>query len=230
MLTLPEEILLLLLDDETGRFVGPGTGSHLLSPEVGSGRLSRSYALAGAVLMELALRSRIDTDPERLVLVSAEPTGEALLDRYLARLAEGEPRSARAWVAELSQDGPAIEEAALDRLVERGILRRAEKRVLWVFKVRRYPTVDGLEEREVRTRITELLEGEEIPSPHDVVLVCLADACSLFPGILGREEAERLALRIQRIRRLDLIGQAVGQSLEQLQLEIARAMAATPYG
>ncbi len=217
MLTLPEEILLLLLDDETGRFVGPVAG---LQPGAGAGPLGRSYALAGAVLMELALRSKIDTDPEQLLLVDAEPTGDALLDRYLARIAEGETKDARAWVFDLSQDGATIEETALDRLVERGILRRVEKRVLWVFKTRRYPMVDGVEEREVRTRIVELLKGDEIPSPHDVVLVCLADACALFLEILGDDEARRLAPRIRHIRRLDLIGQAVG-SLELLRLEIA---------
>lgn len=228
MLTLPEEILLLLLDDETGRFAGPVAGSRLLQPDGGAGPLSRSFVLAGAVLMELALRSKIDTDPEQLVLVDPEPTGDALLDRYLARIAKSEAKDARAWVADLSQDGAAIEDAALDRLVERGILRRADKTLLWVFKTRRYPMIDGEEEREVRARIFELLEGSEIPSPHDVGLVCLLDACSLFGEILGDAEAQQLAPRIHQIRRLDLIGQAVGRSLELLRLELAKARA-IPY-
>lgn len=228
MLTLPEEILLLLLDDESGRFLGPGLSTRLVQMEPGSGRLSRSYALAGAVLMELALRSRIDADRERLVLVDATPTGERLLDHYLERIAAEPEQSTREWVSTLSVDGPDIEATALDRLVERGILRREEKRVLWVFKQRRYPMIDGVEEREVRARILELLRSDEIPSPHDAELVCLIEMCSLFPEILGRDEAERLGPRIDRIRRLDLIGQAVSESLEQLRIELAKAMT-PPY-
>ena len=226
MLTLPEEILLLVLDDETGRFANPVAGMH---PGAGAGPLSRSFALAGAVLMELALRSKIDTDPNQLVIVDAEPTGDALLDHYLARIAEGETKDAGAWVFDLSQDGAAIEETALDRLVERGILRRVEKRVLWVFKTRRYPMVDGVEEREVRTRMLELLKGDEIPSPHDVVLVSLADACALFVEILGDDEAQRLAPRIRQIGQLDLIGQAVARSMESLRLELAKAAMTIRY-
>lgn len=54
MLTFAEEIVLLILDDETGKLANAG------SPSV-------NHALAGAVLMDLALRSKIDTDLEKLV-------------------------------------------------------------------------------------------------------------------------------------------------------------------
>ena len=46
-LTMPEELILLMLDDQTGRLhemAGPASG----------------YTIAGAILAELALRNRID--------------------------------------------------------------------------------------------------------------------------------------------------------------------------
>ncbi len=49
MLRFAEELMLLILDDENGRFARV--------PD----RLMR-YALAGGVLMDLALENRIDTD------------------------------------------------------------------------------------------------------------------------------------------------------------------------
>ena len=51
MLRFPEELMLLILDDEDGRFA-----------RVPDRQLR--YALAGGVLMDLALENRIDTDLE----------------------------------------------------------------------------------------------------------------------------------------------------------------------
>ena len=63
MLTFPEEIVLLALDDKTGKFVD-------LPP------LAMDQALAGAALLELAFQNRIDTDLTHLSLVNPKPTGE----------------------------------------------------------------------------------------------------------------------------------------------------------
>ena len=74
MLRFAEEIMLLLLDDENGRFAA-------------AARPAVDLALAGGVLMDLALESRIDTDVHKLVLIGATPTGDDLLDPVLADIA-----------------------------------------------------------------------------------------------------------------------------------------------
>ena len=76
MLRFAEEIMLLLLDDQDGSF--------LPIPE-----WSMQCALAGAVLMDLALEDRIDTDLDSLILVDKAPTGDPLLDPTLERIAAG---------------------------------------------------------------------------------------------------------------------------------------------
>ena len=75
MLRFAEEIMLLLLDDESGEF------AHI--PE-----WSLRYALAGAVLMDIALENRIDTDPKRLTLLDPTPIGDDLLDPTLESIAQ----------------------------------------------------------------------------------------------------------------------------------------------
>lgn len=212
MLTFAEEILLLTLDDESGKF------AYADSTEL-------RYALAGAVLMDLALRSKIDTDLKKLFVVDSSPTGEEILDRYLSNIsAANQDYSTRYWVTEIAKNGDDIKDKALTMLVEKGILKVKEKKILWVFETRRYPVVDDTEEKEVKRRILDLLLSDEIPAPRDVVLVSLIDACKLFPKILSSHEAERLAPRIEQIRRLDLIGQAVSQVLERLRSDLANVM------
>ncbi|MDY6915534.1 MAG: GPP34 family phosphoprotein, partial [Candidatus Cloacimonadota bacterium] len=56
MVTFAEELLLLALDDEEGKFYSMPF-------------MTFEYALVGAILMELAIKNRIDTDLRHLILV-----------------------------------------------------------------------------------------------------------------------------------------------------------------
>ena len=211
MLRFAEEVVLLLLRDDDGKFV-----------HVPSWLLDR--ILAGAVLMDLAMEYRIDTDPERLVLLDDTPVGDSLLDPTLARIAqdrEGEERDARYWVEQEATHAEEIREEALNRLVEVGILEREDDRFLWVFKSRRYPVIDGKAEREVKLRIMGVLFSDEIPDPRDVVIICLADACGLFRELLPKRELEQASVRIEQVRKLDLIGQAMAQTIYDMGVWLA---------
>ena len=155
MLRFAEEIMLLLLDDNSGDFAPVS-------------ELSLQCALAGAVLMDLALENRIDTDTERLILLDKTPTGDDLLDPTLANIAESTPEGesrhdARYWVEYVAEYAYEIRARALDRLVEAGVLQQRDDRFLWVFRARRYPIIDGRAEREVKLRIMGVLFSDENP-------------------------------------------------------------------
>ena len=212
MLRFPEEIILLLLDDEGGNFVRV--------PE-----WSMQCALAGAVLMDLALENRIDTDPNQLILVDSTPVGDDLLDPTLARIAEAtEAHDTRFWIQDTAQRAYQIRERVLERLVDHGILHVRDDSFLWVFQSRRYPAVDGKADREVKLRIMEVLFSDEIPDPRDIVIVCLAEACGIFRELLSRRELDHATTRIEQVRKLDLIGQAVSQAVWDIKTSLALTM------
>ena len=215
MLRFVEEIILLLLRDD-GRII------HVPS-------WSLDYAIAGGILMDLALENRIDTDLEKLTLVDATPVGDSLLDPTLAAIAAGEQHDTRFWIEYTAQRSPAIREEALARLVTHGILERQEEHFLWVFRSRRYPLLDGKVEREVKQRIMGVLYSDEIPVPRDAMLVGLADACDIFKELLSHSELHRVAERIELVGRLDLIDQAVSQAITDIKMLVATsAQAHTP--
>ncbi len=206
-----EEIILLLLNDDDGRFARVPSWSM-------------DYALAGAVLMDLALENRIDTDLEKLVLVDSTPLSDSLLDPTLADIAAGEERNARYWVEHTANRAAEIREEALNRLVEEGILQRKDDRFLWVFQSRRYPMVDGKEEREVRLRLMGVLFSDEIPDPRDIVLLSLTDACGILRSMLSRRELNSAAERIEQVRKLDLVGQATTQAIMDIEQFVATSV------
>ena len=225
MLRFAEEILLLLLDENRGD----------LTP---APSWSLSCALAGAVLMDLALEDRIDTDLERLILTDSTPLGDALLDPALAEIARSDQtHPTRFWVEHFAAQADDIREKALSRLATRGIVEMEEDGGFLalsprVSRSRRYPLADGEASEEVRLRVMRVLFSDDIPDPHDIVIITLANACDLFKRLLSPDELEEAQERIATVSRLDLIGQSVAQAIRESEApaEIVRPTKAIPKG
>ena len=203
MLTFAEEILLLALDDEKGTLLP-------LPAEV------LNYALAGAVLMELAFQNRVDSDPTHLIVLDTRKTGEPFLDDVLEEIASKESITIRDALYLVVARAKEILERTLQSLVDKGILERQEHRLFWVLKTRRYPLIDDKKETEVRTRIRSVVLDEEFPGPRDVVLINLMDACELSGTIFSFEELSKAQPRIQTVAKLDLLGQAIAATIEDI--------------
>ena len=168
------------------------------------------------------------------MVIDSGPTGNAMLDRVLKRVADmglgGARRDARAVVEMLSgSEAEAIREEALSGLVNRGILERRDEKLLWVLSSRRHPVVDGRAEREVKLRIVDVLLSDVPPDPRDVALICLADVCGLVGEILSKREVERAAPRIEQLRKMDLIGREVSRSIAEIEQVVMMAMGRIPH-
>ena len=210
MLRFAEEIILLLLDEERGE-LAPNLPPHSLN-----------IVLAGAVLMDLALEDRIDTDLEQLMLVDSTPLEDDLLDPTLAAIAgESTVRDARFWVTHEAGRGDEIREKALARLASRGILEPVPEEFFFfsslVSRARRYPMIDGKTAEDVQLRVMRILFSDDIPDPRDVVIICLADACGIFERLLSKEEQDQVRERIELVGQLDLIGRSVSRAIRELE-------------
>jgi Golgi phosphoprotein 3 len=173
--------------------------------------------VGGAGLMDLAIHNRIDTDLDHLTVVDKTPLGDDILDDLLGRIVKVESNAgSQLEIGEALYEAATYAETyrplALARLVQRGILREESGRHLWVFRTRRYPLIDDAEQQEVRARLRQLLLSDDIPDPRDIVLICLVDACALLRFVLSDDEIEATEARVQQLRKMDLIGQAVTKS------------------
>lgn len=193
------------------------------------------YALAGALLMDLAVQNRVDTDltcirhdtkeesrdPLLLRVVDKRPTGDGLLDEVLKELQyKSDPRPTRDWLNHFSHEGKDIRKRVVNSLAAKGILKVEEKTILILFKIRRYLLVDNSELEKVKSRLRELVLDEEIPEPREVALVGLANSCGLFNEMFSAEELAPARPRINALRKLDLIGQAVSKIIREIEYDI----------
>ncbi|HDQ39691.1 MAG TPA: GPP34 family phosphoprotein [Desulfonatronum sp.] len=212
MLTFAEEILLLALDDQKGS-IKPLPAQAM------------KFALAGALLMELAMLDRIDTDLQTLKVINTTPTGDALLDETLIFLqTRSREQSTSSWLNELAWQRTDLQDQVLDRLVDRGVLKVEDRRILWVFAVRRYPVMDNREIQEVCARLREVIASHAIPDPRDAVLIGLVNACQLFDHVFTEDELARLRPRIDQLAKLDLIGREVSRSIDEISMAVAASM------
>ncbi len=190
-----EELLLLLRAED-------GTLSRAAEWLVRAG-------LGAAVLMDLALENRIDTDSDGLFLTEPAPTGDPLLDPMLAEIAQAETtHDALYWVDHATRHADEIRETALERLIGNGVLEMKDERYLWIFGTKRYFVLDEKVERDLVQRIKTVLLSEVIPDPEDIVIITLADGCGLIAPLLSPDEAARAAPRLELVRMMDLIGRA----------------------
>ena len=198
MLRSAEELVLLLIDEKKGDLIP--------TPD-----WTLACTLAGAILMDLALEGRIDTDIERLVLLDATPLDDALLDPVLADIAQNaETHDARFWVEHVAERGEEIRERALAALAAHAAIEVQEDGFLSfhpsLTHARRYPSRDQESREDVRLRVMRVLFSHDIPDPRDIVIISLADACGALARLLSPAEMEQVRERIALVSRMDLIG------------------------
>ena len=201
-----EELILLMLNEQSGYLeMVPGWDF--------------SCVMAGAVLADLALERRIETDLERLYLVDATPTGDSLLDPALKDIAESDEQSdAQFWIERNTRHADEIVAATLDRLVERNVLTH-ESGGFWglsrsVARSGVFPTQAVETRRESKARILSVILHDEIPDPRDAILVALMHTCGGFKLLLEEEDYEERLDRIELVARLDLIGRTVATAVK----------------
>ena len=203
-LSLPEELVLMLLNEETGYFYQvPGWDLNC--------------AIIGAVLAELSLLSRIDTDMDSLKLLDATETGNPVLDSILVKLAE-EPgeHNAQYWIERLIFRASEIIDQTLSRLVDLDILDYHDGE-FWTLARTTWRTEVYAGSREgtalefVKMRVSKIIFSNEIPSPRDVIIISLTNACDVFRFMFQLEDEQEK--RIQNICKMDLIGRAISEAV-----------------
>jgi hypothetical protein len=131
----------------------------------------------------------------------------------------------------LSDEKRDIEKAALDHLIERGILKRQDKKILWVIGLRRYPTVHNEERVEVKTRLARLIQSEELPTHFDATLISLLHGCYLISEVFSADLLDGRSARIAAIADADPVGREVAAASREAidALMLAQSSTTAPF-
>ena len=215
---LVQELMLLGLGAD-GRVVGRNPGFD--------------YALAGAVLLELALAQRLDVVDKRVAALPGAPLREPVLADALSAIERDKRRRAKDWIPRLSRS---LRKRVLADLVRGGLTGMQVTHVLKVFPSTRYPVTDTAGLPELRAAVEAAVRGAGTVAEPPVAEPPVAEPrvaeprvaalCSLIgPAGLGRRLFPDLPRRELR-RRLDEISRGTWAS-EAVRAAVREVQAAT---
>ncbi|GGO19013.1 GOLPH3/VPS74 family protein [Micromonospora parathelypteridis] len=169
MSRLAEDLVLLLLDDSSGRSTVDMNRRH--------------RAVGSAVLLDLvrAGRIRIPVTPvgkePRVDVLDTNRTGNPALDAALRRM--GTKSMKVGWAAD--NLGQVCWKPLLELLAADGAIRLEEQRTFGVIKTKSWPAEDGARERTIRQAIAAALGGAQ-PDEETSVLITILHAIGAVPG------------------------------------------------
>lgn len=196
-LTLADEIVILMLDDETGN----------IKPDF---RPVARVAIAAGALMELALIGRVDSDLQSLFAVNPQPVGDIFLDEILDVIAGDQNKHPSAWwVDHLSRADRDLVAQVRSRLVDAGALLEERRSDQFFYMGRAYVPSSGEAKGEVKARMMSILFKDEVPDSRDILLLGLVHSTGALSAILSNDEMEKAKPRIEDLTALEDIGRAV---------------------
>ncbi|MCY4005444.1 MAG: cytochrome P450 [Rhodobacteraceae bacterium] len=205
-LNLLEEFLVMILNEQTGYFY-----------QVSGWTLN--CAAVGAILADLSLRSRIDTDESSLIIVDGTKTGESVLDFCLEEIANGKERqTTRYWIEMLATHSENLIDSTLKRLVQVEILNYHSGGFYTMKNPSQYSELYKVFENTnagqfIKLRIGEIIFTDAIPNPRDSLVMGLLNVCDVIRFIFDIDE--ELQERIELVCGLELINRAISASVQE---------------
>lgn len=207
----------------------------LLALEETSGRTHRTehfdVVLGGAVAAELLLDGRLRLQPGPdgdtvAAVADRRPTGDAVLDEALALVAGDPPAPLGSWIPRFGSDD--LKHRVAAGLCRRGVLRSEEEKVLLLFSRRVYPEVDPRPERELVTRLHDVVfEDGPVSDPRAAVIAGLAHRTGLLTARFGKEAVAGREERLASLVGADPATTATDEALREVQAALSAAVAAT---
>lgn len=166
-LLLAEELIVLSIDKQTGGPVFYDAWNRIKA------------GIPAAILMELALMKRIFCRHGMVLPLRLQRTGDEYLDRVLLLIARAQsPKSINFWISQIPEEISNIEERAITRLVDRGILGREMRPHKFGIRMH-YPLQDPKLVDDILERIRNFALQGEIKDYHTYTLLYLIESCEM---------------------------------------------------
>lgn len=212
-LTLMEEVLLLGLKDKEGY-------TSFWNDCISSG-------LRGCILIELALRGRVELEKagmrrkgllnRKILLKCDTPTGDVLLDEALKHMKEtNPPETIQSWIEYLSGEtwNPLklryqlknVRERLAKNLVEKGVLT-TEKQNFLLFDMTTHPLTDNVTKSRLVKKVQDAVLGKWVNDPHRMdkrllALILLAHSSDVLENAFAPLNDDDYDLAMKRVREL----------------------------
>jgi len=184
MLTIPEQLLLIALQDEKGTVLF--TSATVLP-----------YSLIGAALTELFFSDAIELE-EEIVLLKDIRANKNITYRQLYEFMKQKnlKKDLKYWILTLNKKFKNFKEIVLEHLVENQVLEKKQSKILGLFSKTTYPTLNPQPEIQLRESIRNQLLNDEIPNERYIALLQLCHVSSLLEDVFNQDELKKARQRL----------------------------------
>jgi len=229
-LTLMEEVLLLGLKDKEGY-------TSFWNDCISSG-------LRGCILIELALRGRVELEragmrrkgllSRKIVLKNSDPCGDVLLDESLKHIKEtNQAETVQTWIEYLSGEtwNPLklryqlknVRERLAKNLVEKGVLT-TEKQNFLLFDMTTHPVTDNIQKNKLIRKVQDAVLTKWVNDPHRMEkrmlsLIFLAHSSDVLENAfapLNDDDYDVAMKRVRDLLDLDLEAEAAKEKTNEV--------------
>ncbi len=212
MLTIPEQLLLIALQDEKGTVLFTAT---TVLP----------YALIGATLTELFFADAIELNEELVITKTLQSHQFKLCSEILESMKEKNvKKDLKYWILTLNKKFKNIKEIILDHLVENNVLDKKESKVLGLFTKTIYPTINQKPEKELREKIRNLILNNEKPEEKYITLLELCNVSSLLEDIFNQDELKTARQRLNAFIERTNEGEAIRAETSYFLTNLSKAI------
>ena len=205
-LYLHEAVMLLALKEKEGTFM---TGVHY------------THAISGAILAELMLSGHLSVEEKKKKYYAAvkdpNPLGDPLLDECLEKVKNSKNRQQLVtWVSRFSAV-KRLKPRLAEGLIQKGILRAEEDKVMLLFTRKIYPEFNPEPERKLRKRLEHaIFTDDQDIDPRTVVLLSITKSAQFLERLFDKKELKSRKQRIEQVINGELTGKATQAAIQAM--------------
>ena len=213
-LTLKEKFMVLALENQSGELVHNTTAFWI--------------GLTGAVIFEMVETGILRMTERHLYLVEDKKTADKAFNMVISQLQTYEkPPRIKNLINNLWLDAEKLESYIIKSLIEKGILTEQKKKILWIFTVKRYPTINPNPELQLRKQLTQLVLDNKVPDEESYVLFRLINQCELITEVFGKELKKQVTEYIQQMKEQNDVSGEISQSVKEMELALFSAISSS---
>ena len=179
-----EKFVLLTINDETGAIAFG---------------YSKSYGFAGALLLEMVNSEVIELKDKRIHILKTKLDSEILQEAINLLKNKKKPQKIINAIQIIGNKMQKKFDNVIDNLIVKGILYKEEKKVLWVFTSKRYPTNNPTPENLIKSKIKGIILYGNQANRDSMDLISLVHILNLQKKIFSKEEMKNAKKKIKEI-------------------------------
>ncbi len=187
MLLLAEQLMILALNHRKGE----------VNPEH---RNLLRFGLPASLIMDLIFQGKAKTQDKKLILINQEDIEDKFLASVYEMLKQEEKdKSIEYYVDFLAINYMKLAELTLETLIDKNIIEKKEKKILWLFPVTKYKFVELDHKVELIHQLQEVLIDDTKECQGIVALIAILDSCNSTDLLLTKGHNKKMEQLISNL-------------------------------